>query len=115
MELHFNQLTHEDLPLNGKLTQGENLADLGGLQTAIASCDSDDEKKQCIFSWAKVWRANVRREYAREMIALDPHSPPRLRINAILQHIDEFYRLFDVKEGDSMFLKSDSRCLLWNE
>lgn len=115
MEQHFNLLTHEDLPLNGKLTQGENLADLGGLQTAIASCDSDDDKKQCIFSWAKVWRANVRREYAREMIALDPHSPPRLRINAILQHIDEFYRLFDVKDGDGMFLEPGSRCLLWNE
>ena len=49
------------------------------------------------------------------MIALDPHSPPRLRINAILQHIEEFYRLFNVKEGDDMFISLDKRCDLWNE
>ena len=115
MEEHFNSLTHEDLPVNGKLTLGENLADLGGMQTAISSCESDEEKQNCIKSWAKVWRANVRREYAREMIALDPHSPPRLRINAILQHIEEFYRLFNVKEGDDMFISLDKRCDLWNE
>jgi len=115
MEEHFNSLTHEDLPVNGKLTLGENLADLGGMQTAISSCESDEEKQKCIKSWAKVWRANVRREYAREMIALDPHSPPRLRINAILQHIEEFYRLFNVKEGDDMFISLDKRCDLWNE
>lgn len=115
MESHFNSLVHEDLSLNGKLTLGENLADLGGLQTAISSCESDDEKKECILSWAKVWRANVRREYAREMINLDPHSPPRLRINAILQHIDEFYRLYDVSSGDGMFLEEEKRCELWNE
>ena len=115
MEEHFNSLIHEDLPVNGKLTLGENLADLGGMQTAISSCESDEEKKKCIKSWAVVWRANVRREYAREMIALDPHSPPRLRINAILQHIEEFYRLFDVKENDGMFISLDKRCDLWNE
>ena len=49
------------------------------------------------------------------MITLDPHSPPRLRINAILQHIEEFYRLFDVKDGDGMFLNLNTRCNLWNE
>ena len=115
MEEHFNSIIHEDLPVNGKLTLGENLADLGGLQTAIASCDNDELKRDCILSWATIWRANVRREYAREMIALDPHSPPRLRINAILQHISEFYRLFNVKDGDGMFINRDKRCNLWNE
>ena len=115
MEEHFNSLIHEDLQVNGKLTLGENLADLGGLQTAISSCSNDKDKKECILSWATIWRANVRREYAREMITLDPHSPPRLRINAILQHIEEFYRLFDVKDGDGMFLNLNTRCNLWNE
>jgi len=115
MEEHFNSIVHEDLPVNGKLTLGENLADLGGLQTAISSCENDEEKKNCIMSWAVIWRANVRREYAREMIALDPHSPPRLRINAILQHIEEFYRLFLVKDGDGMYMSNENRCILWNE
>ena len=115
MEDHFNSLVHEDLSMNGKLTQGENLADLGGLQTAIYACKTKEEKRDCMLSWAKIWRANVRREYAQQMIELDPHSPPRLRINAILQHIDDFYSIFDVVEGDAMYLDQERRCTLWNE
>jgi putative endopeptidase len=68
-----------------------------------------------MLSWAKIWRANVRREYAQQMIELDPHSPPRLRINAILQHIDDFYSIFDVVEGDGVYLEPERRCTLWNE
>ena len=115
METYFNSLTHVDMSMNGKLTQGENLADLGGLQTAISSCKSDDEKKECIISWATIWRANVRYEYAQKMIDLDPHSPPHLRINGILPHIQTFYDLFDIKEGDGMYLEPDKRCMLWSE
>lgn len=115
MEEHFNSLIHEDKPVNGKLTQGENLADIGGLRTAMSLCKTDDDKKECMLSWARIWRANVRREYAQQMIVLDPHSPPRLRVNGILQHIDDFYRIFDVKEGDGMYLTPEKRCAIWNE
>lgn len=115
MENYFNSLTHVDMSMNGKLTQGENLADLGGLQTAISSCETDEERKECILSWARAWRANVRYEYAQKMIDLDPHSPPHLRINGILPHIQVFYNLFDIKEGDGMYLEPEKRCLLWSE
>ena len=49
------------------------------------------------------------------MLVIDPHSPPHLRINGILQHIQDFYKLFDVKEGDKMFLQQNKRCMLWSE
>ena len=115
METHFNNLTYKDKPVNGKLTQGENLADLGGLQISLATCKDDAEKRECMLSWGKIWRANVRKEYAQQMLVVDPHSPPRLRINGILQHIGDFYRIFDVKEEHTLFLDLDKRCMLWSE
>lgn len=115
MENHFNSLTYEDKQMNGKLTQGENLADLGGLQTALSLCKTDENKKDCLLSWAKIWRANSRKEYSQQMIVVDPHSPPHLRINAIVQHISDFYRLFNVEKTDKMFLELEKRCMLWSE
>ena len=115
METHFNSLTYEDKQVNGKLTQGENLADLGGLQTSLSLCKTEEDKRDCLLSWAKIWRANSKKEYSQQMLVIDPHSPPHLRINGILQHIQDFYKLFDVKEGDKMFLQQNKRCMLWSE
>ena len=115
MEDYFSTLTYVDLPLNAKLTQGENLADMGGLKIAIASCDGDQQQeRECMVSWAKIWSANVRYEYAQKMITLDPHSPPHLRINGILPHIENFYKVFNISENDGMYLSVDKRCSLWN-
>ncbi len=115
MENHFATLTHVDLPVNAKLTQGENLADLGGLKIALASCEGNEkDEKDCMVSWAKIWSANVRYEYAQQMITLDPHSPPHLRINGILPHIQRFYEIFNIGESDVMYLKTEKRCDLWD-
>ena len=115
MEDYFATLTHVDLPVNARLTQGENLADLGGLQTALASCNGNEtDERDCMISWAKIWSANVRYEYAQKMITLDPHSPPHLRINGILPHINRFYEIFNIQENDGMYLENDKRCLLWS-
>ena len=114
METYFNSLSYNSKSLNGRLTQGENLADLGGLKCSLAACENDEEKRKCIKAWAKTWRANLRDEYAEQMIVVDPHSLPRFRINGILPHISDFYRLFEVSEGDQMYLKPDLRCNLYN-
>lgn len=115
MENHFATLKHVDMPVNAKLTQGENLADMGGLKIALASCDGNtDDERDCMISWAKIWSANVRYEYAQQMITLDPHSPPHLRINGILPHINRFYEIFNIQESDGMFLDEKRRCKLWN-
>ena len=114
MENYFNNLSYNSKKLNGRLTQGENLADLGGMKCALAACETDEEKTKCINAWARTWRANITDEYADQMIIVDPHSLPRFRINGILPHITDFYRLFDVKEGDKLFLEADKRCDLYN-
>lgn len=115
MENHFATLKHVDMSVNAKLTQGENLADMGGLKIALASCEGNEkDERDCMISWAKIWSANVRDEYAKQMITLDPHSPPHLRINGILPHINRFYELFNIEETDGMYLQPEKRCQLWN-
>ena len=114
MEEYFNSLEYQGTKLNGRLTQGENLADLGGLKCAIASCPDNEQRRNCIIAWGTTWRANVRDEYAKQMITVDPHSLPRFRINGILPHIPEFYELFCVKSDDKMYLDEEKRCDLWN-
>ena len=114
METYFNGLSYKQQDLNGRLTQGENLADLGGLKCAIASCPDDKQQRICMEAWARTWRANIRDEYAKQMTIVDPHSLPRFRINGILPHVPEFYDIFDVKEGDGMYLDIEKRCRLYD-
>ena len=114
METYFNGLSYNGTPLNGRLTQGENLADLGGLKCALASCPDESQQKECLFAWATTWRANVRDEYAKQMTVVDPHSLPHYRINGIFPHVPEFYSIFDVKEGDGMYLNPEKRCHLYD-
>ena len=83
--------------------------------TALSCCENDEEKRECLISWARIWRANARKEYAHQMLVIDPHSPPRLRINGIVQHINDFYRLFNVKKENKLHLNKEDRCLLWSE
>ena len=115
MEEYFNSLTYLGEKVNGRLTQGENLADLGGMKIALYSCADDEERVECMRAWGKTWRANVRDAYAKQMMTVDPHSLPRYRINGILPHIPDFYRLFDVKEGDGMYVPEERRCTLWDD
>lgn len=114
MENYFNKLIYNNKTLNGRLTQGENLADLGGMKCALAACDNDANKKMCIYAWARTWRANVRDKYAEQMIIVDPHSLPHFRINGILAHISDFYRLFNVTKSDKMYIDVTERCSLYD-
>lgn len=115
MEEYFNSLTYLGEHVNGRLTQGENLADLGGMKIALYSCPDDEERRKCIHAWGRTWRANIRDEYAKQMMTVDPHSLPHYRINGILPHIPDFYRLIGVEEGDAMFVDESRRCHLWDD
>jgi len=114
METYFNGLSYKDTPLNGRLTQGENLADLGGIKCAVTSCPDKEQQHNCLTAWARTWRANIRDEYAKQMTVVDPHSLPRFRINGILPHVPQFYEIFEVKEGDGMYLEESKRCNLYD-
>jgi len=124
--VQYNKLTILDtLRINGKLTLGENLADLGGLNIAYEaflktkqgqSTDTIDgftPKQRFFLSWAQVWRSLQRPEAAAKRILSDPHSPDKHRVNATLTNISAWYQAFNIKPGDKMYKKPDDRTEIW--
>ncbi len=115
----------DTLHVNGKLTLGENLADLGGLSIAYEAfkktpqgmgdkkIDGFTPDQRFFINWAQVWRSNILPEAAAQRILTDPHSPGTFRCNAPLMNIDAFYNAFNVKEGDKMFKPKEKRTHIW--
>ncbi len=122
----YNGFTIQDtLHVNGKLTLGENLADLGGLNIAYAAFKKTKQGKSSkkidgftpdqrfFLNWSQVWRNNILPEAAAGLLLTDPHSPGMYRSNAPLCNIDAFYKAFNVKEGDKMFKEKEKRTRIW--
>jgi putative endopeptidase len=114
-----------DVNVNGALTIGENIGDLGGLtiaykayQISLAGKPSPviegmSGEKRLMLSWAQIWRAKVRPEEMRRRIAIDPHSPAEFRCNQILKNFTPFYEEFGVTEKDALWLEEQSRVQIW--
>ena len=114
-----------DVNVNGALTIGENIGDLGGLtiaykayQISLAGKPSPviegmSGEKRLMLSWAQIWRAKVRPEEMRRRIATDPHSPAEFRCNQILKNFTPFYEEFGVTEKDALWLEEQSRVQIW--
>ena len=114
-----------DVKVNGALTVGENIGDLGGLTIAYKAYEISLDGKQppvldgysgaqrFFMGWAQSWRGKYRAEEVRRRIATDPHSPDEFRCNQIVANLDEFYQAFSVDENDKHFLKADERVRIW--
>ena len=122
----YNGFTVNDtVHINGKLTLGENIADLGGLNIAYEAFKKTEEGKsnqkidgftasqRFFLSWAQVWRANILPETSAQLILTDPHSPGMYRCNAPITNMDEWYEAFNIKEGDKMYKSKDNRIKIW--
>ena len=122
----YNGFTVLDtLHVNGRLTLGENLADLGGLSIAYEAFTKTKEFKdgkkidgftppqRFFLSWAQIWRSNTLPETSAQLILTDPHSPGQYRCNGPLTNIDAWYEAFDVKPGDKMYKVADQRTRIW--
>ena len=111
--------------VNGELTLGENIADLGGVATAYdalqkASAGKEDPKidgftrdQRFYFNWATVWRTKYTPENAKVRLATDPHSPGQYRANGTMRNQPGFYDAFGVKPGDKMYLPPKDRVIMW--
>ncbi len=122
----FNEYTVLDtVHVNGMLTLGENLADLGGLAIAYEAfkktkqgqsnekIDGFTPDQRFFLSWAQVWRAATRDEEMFNRIKTDPHSPNLWRCNGPLSNMPEFYKAFNVKEGNKMYRPDSLRAKVW--
>ncbi len=116
-----------DLPgehVNGALTVGENIGDLGGLTIALKAYLISLEGEQVperdgltgvqrlFLSWSYVWRTKRRKELALQFLTTDPHSPPEFRAN-IARNLDEFHEAFDTRPGDGLWLDAADRVHIW--
>ena len=126
----YAALSPSDLPghkVNGELTIGENIGDLGGLSIALAAyrialertggeppvLDGLTGVQRVFFGWAQVWRTKARESEAIRRLAVDPHSPPEFRCNGVIRNIDEFYDAFDVTSDDALFMPEEDRVRIW--
>ncbi len=122
---------YEPLPgakISGKLTMGENIGDLGGLQMAYAAyhrhLDQTSEgeapvidgltgDQRFFLAWAQVWQGKYREDEARQRIETDPHSPPHYRINGVVRNLDAWYEAFGVTAQDELYLPPEERVRIW--
>jgi putative endopeptidase len=121
----FSKYEIEGEKVNGELTLGENIADLGGITIAYSalmkkigdSCipeiDGFTQEQRFFLSWANVWKANIRKETALERLITDPHSPACLRINGVVTNLKEFYDAFNVSKEDKLYKDENEMAKIW--
>jgi putative endopeptidase len=111
--------------VNGALTVGENIGDLGGLTIAhkayqislngqaAPAIDGLSGEQRLFLGWAQVWRSQIRPAEALRRLTIDPHSPDEFRCNAIVRNLVEFYDAFGVSAGDGLWLDPADRVRIW--
>ncbi|HLM53013.1 MAG TPA: M13-type metalloendopeptidase, partial [Pseudoxanthomonas sp.] len=124
----FDQLETRDAPghkVNGALTVGENIGDLGGLTIALEAyqrslggkpapvLDGFSGEQRLFMGWAQVWRTLWRDDALRQQLVNGPHSPGQIRAFAPLRNIDAWYDAFDVTEGDALWIPPEERVRIW--
>lgn len=112
--------------VNGKLTLGENIGDLGGVEAAYGAYQRYQAKhgkapviggltgdQRFFLAYAQAWQAKFREGAARARALTDPHSPPYFRVNGIVRNVDAWYTAFDVKPGNKLYLPPEQRVHIW--
>lgn len=116
----------KDVHVNGTFTNGENIADLGGVNIAYdalqmylkdkgnpGKIDGYTPEQRFFLSWATVWRTLSTDKYLTNQVKTDPHSPGFFRSFGPLVNTDAFYKAFDLKEGDKLYKKPEERIKIW--
>ncbi|MFT5253139.1 MAG: putative endopeptidase, partial [Flavobacteriales bacterium] len=125
IDMYSTYTVLDSIHVNGAMTVGENTADIAGIAVAydafkMTKAGQDTTKiggftpdQRFFLSVAKIWRVKMKDEFLRLWINNNPHSPPALRVNGPLMNTTPFYRAFDVKAGDKMFLAAKDRITIW--
>ncbi|MBI1187894.1 MAG: hypothetical protein GC206_11305 [Alphaproteobacteria bacterium] len=116
----------EGLTVNGRLTLGENIGDVGGLQVAHKAYELSaplsvraqeleglNGDQRFFLAWGQVWRQIIRDGRLRNQLLSDPHSPAEYRVNGVVRNLDAWYAAFDVQADDALYLAPDQRVQIW--
>ncbi|HJT80704.1 MAG TPA: M13 family metallopeptidase [Chthoniobacterales bacterium] len=113
------------LKVNGELTMGENIADLGGVVLALDAYRASLKGKpapvlngftgeqRVLLGWAQAWRGKVSDDFVRKQVVSDPHSPRQYRVNGPMRNIDAWYDAFKVDKADKLFVSPNDRVRIW--
>jgi len=113
------------LHVNGDLTMGENIGDLGGVSLALDAyhaslhgnaapvLDGFTGDQRFFLSFAQIWRSKQREDAARQRVVSDPHSPDRYRVNGTIRNVEGWYSAFDIKPGDPLYIAPENRVHIW--
>jgi putative endopeptidase len=111
--------------INGDLTMGENIGDLGGMLLALDAyhvslkgqpapvIDGLTGDQRVFLGWAQVWRSKVRDDRQKQLLVSDPHSPARARVDVPMKNIDAWYEAFGIKPGDPSYVAPADRVRIW--
>ena len=114
-----------DMPINGELTLGENIGDLGGLSVSHAAyrlslggneapiIDGLSGDQRFFLGWGQIWRRLYRDAELRKRLIVDPHSPSQYRVNGIVRNMDAFYEAFKISPNDPMYIAPKDRVRIW--
>jgi len=115
-----------DLAVNGKLTLGENIGDLSGVEAAYAAFKKYEAKhgqspvidgltgdQRFFIGWAQAWQEKQREDAERQQVITNEHSPGKYRVNGVVRNVDAWYKAFDVKPGDKLYLPPEQRVHIW--
>ena len=126
--LRLQYSAFEPLPgvhVNGELTLGENIADVGGVAIALDAyraslrgapapvLDGVSGEQRVFLGWAQAWRGKLSDDYVRKMVVSDEHSPRKYRVNGVVRNLDAWYDAFGVIAGDKMYLPPAERVHIW--
>jgi putative endopeptidase len=125
VDMYGKIIALDTLHINGLLTEGENLADLGGISIAYEAFKKTKQGKsnekidgftpdqRFFLSWAQVWRANTRPEEIAQRLKTDPHSPSETRCNVPVSNMEAWYKAFDIKPTNKLYRPENERAVIW--
>ena len=113
----YDNLTIEGEKVNGSLTLGENIADLGGVEISLRAMrnyfGNNNNDSSFFYNYANIWRCKIRKEEIVKRLTSDPHSPACFRVNTILSNVDAFYDTFNINNNTNLWLEPSKRARIW--
>lgn len=111
---YYDGMEIDGYQVNGNLTVGENIADLGSLACITQIAKENNLDLQALYkAYANIWAGKMRPEFLNILVTTDEHSPNKIRVNAVLSAIDEFYTAFNVQPDDGMYQAPEKRPAIW--